>query len=122
MWHKEPPSCGEVAGQIGYSEIAARILIHRLRVMKFRTLLKDEIARTVLTPEEISGELAWLQSVLAKYVRDAYPRFLSTHKHHELTCIKITRLPKLDRVARRSTHLSHCALDAHKHGPPSQDF
>ena len=45
-------------------EVATRILIHRLRV-KFRTLLKDEVARTVLAPEEIAGELAWLQSVLA---------------------------------------------------------
>jgi DNA-directed RNA polymerase specialized sigma24 family protein len=65
MWDKEPPSCREIAKQIGSSEIATRILIHRLRV-KFRTLLKDEVARTVLTPEEIPGELAWLQGVLAK--------------------------------------------------------
>lgn len=65
MWDKQPPSCREIAGKIGSSEVATRILIHRLRV-KFRTLLKDEVARTVLTPEEIPGELAWLQSVLAK--------------------------------------------------------
>ena len=64
MWDKEPPSCREIAEKIGSSEVATRILIHRLRV-KFRTLLKDEVARTVLTPEEIPGELAWLQDVLA---------------------------------------------------------
>ena len=63
MWNNEPPSCREIAKQIGSSEGATRILIHRLRV-KFRTLLKEEVARTVLTPEEIPGELAWLQSVL----------------------------------------------------------
>ena len=65
MWDQEPPSCRQIAAKIGSSEVATRILIHRLRV-KFRTLLKDEVARTVLTPEEIPGELAWLQSVLAK--------------------------------------------------------
>lgn len=64
MWDQEPPSCRAIAEKIGSSEVATRILIHRLRV-KFRTLLKDEVARTVLTPEEIPGELAWLQSVLA---------------------------------------------------------
>ena len=65
MWDREPPSCRAIAEKIGSSEVATRILIHRLRV-KFRTLLKAEVARTVLTPEEIPGELAWLQSVLAK--------------------------------------------------------
>ncbi len=64
MWDKEPPSGREIAEKIGSSEVGARILIHRLRV-KFRTLLKEEVARTVLAPEEIPGELAWLQGVLA---------------------------------------------------------
>ncbi|MEQ1752113.1 MAG: sigma factor, partial [Prosthecobacter sp.] len=54
MWDKEPPTGREIAEKIGSSEIATRILIHRLRV-KFRTLLKEEVARTVLTPEEIPG-------------------------------------------------------------------
>jgi len=61
----DPPSYREIARQIGSSEAATRILIHRLRV-KFRTLLREEVARTVLTPEEIPGELAWLQGVLAE--------------------------------------------------------
>ncbi|MCF7789299.1 MAG: hypothetical protein K9N47_24470 [Prosthecobacter sp.] len=64
MWDREPPSCREIAKKIGASELATRILIHRLGV-KFRTLLKEEVARTVLTPEDIPGELAWLQGVLA---------------------------------------------------------
>ena len=38
MWNNEPPSCREIAKQIGSSEGATRILIHRLRV-KCRTLL-----------------------------------------------------------------------------------
>lgn len=61
---REPPSHREIANQLGSSEAASRILIHRLRV-KFRDLLRDEVALTVLTPEEIPGELAWLQGVLA---------------------------------------------------------
>jgi RNA polymerase sigma factor (sigma-70 family) len=64
LWDKDPPSCREIAQQIGSSEVATRILIHRLRV-KFRSLLREEVARTVLTPEEIPGEMAWLQGVLA---------------------------------------------------------
>ncbi len=65
MWDNEPPSHKEIAMKLGSSETATRILIHRLRT-KFRDLLRDEVARTVLTAEEIPGELAWLQSVLAQ--------------------------------------------------------
>lgn len=65
MWNNEPPSHREIAKQLGSSETATRILIHRLRT-KFRDLLRDEVARTVLTAEEIPGELAWLQGVLAE--------------------------------------------------------
>jgi RNA polymerase sigma-70 factor (ECF subfamily) len=64
MWDNEPPSHREIAAEIGSSEAATRILIHRLR-LKFRSLLRDEVALTVLAPEEIPGELAWLQGVLA---------------------------------------------------------
>ena len=60
----EPPSHRELARQLGSSEAASRILIHRLRV-KFRDLLSDEVALTVLTPAEIPGELAWLRGVLS---------------------------------------------------------
>lgn len=65
MWDNEPPSHRESAAKLGSSETATRILIHRLRT-KFRDLLRDEVARTVLTPQEIPDELAWLQSVLAE--------------------------------------------------------
>lgn len=61
----DPPSHKEIAKQLGSSEAATRILIHRLRT-KFRDLLRDEVARTVLNAEEIPGELAWLQSMLAE--------------------------------------------------------
>lgn len=65
VWDADPPACKEIAQQLGASEAATRILIHRLRA-KFRDLLRDEVARTVLKPEEIPGELAWLQSVLSQ--------------------------------------------------------
>lgn len=65
MWENEPPSHREIAEKIGSSETATRILIHRLRV-KFRSLVREEVARTVLIPGEIPGEMEWLQSVLAR--------------------------------------------------------
>lgn len=61
----DPPSHKDIAKQLGSSEAATRILIHRLRT-KFRELLREEVARTVLTAEEITGELAWLQNMLAE--------------------------------------------------------
>lgn len=65
MWDNEPPSHKEIALKLGSSEAGTRILIHRLRT-KFRDLLREEVACTVLTPSEIPDELAWLQSVLAE--------------------------------------------------------
>ena len=65
MWDNEPPSYREIARQLGSSEAGTRILVFRLRT-KFRDLLREEVARTVLSPGEIAGELAWLQSVLAE--------------------------------------------------------
>ncbi len=64
LWDNEPPSHKEIAQQLGSSETAARILIFRLRG-KFRDLLREEVARTVLSPDEIAGEMAWLQNVLS---------------------------------------------------------
>ncbi len=63
MLDDEPPSYREIAGKLGSSEGATGVLIHRLRE-KFRDLLREEVAGTVLTPEEVPGELAWLRGVL----------------------------------------------------------
>lgn len=65
MWESHQPAYKEIAQQLGSSEAATRIFIHRLRT-KFRDLLREEVARTVLAPEEIPGEMAWLQSVLSQ--------------------------------------------------------
>lgn len=63
-WDSEPPSHRELAQQLGMSETASRLLIFRLRE-KFRALLREEIALTVLNPGDVEPEIAWLQSVLA---------------------------------------------------------
>jgi len=62
---KEPPAQDTLARQLGSSEAATRVLIHRTRA-RFRELLQREVAQTVLTPEDLPGELAWLQSVLSE--------------------------------------------------------
>lgn len=64
MWENEPPSHREIASKIGSSETATRLLIHRLRV-KFRSLVREEVSRTVLSPDEIPAEMAWFQSIVA---------------------------------------------------------
>ena len=59
-----PPSYREVAAQLDSSETAVRLLVFRARA-KFRELLREEVARTVLAPEDVPGEMEWLKSVLA---------------------------------------------------------
>lgn len=59
-----PPSQREIAEKLGVSENAAGILVFRLR-QTFRELLREEIATTVLSPEEIPAEMAWFQSMLS---------------------------------------------------------
>ncbi len=59
-----PPSYREVAVKLEASETAVRLLVFRARA-KFRELLRDEVARTVLAPEDVNGEMEWLKSVLA---------------------------------------------------------
>jgi RNA polymerase sigma factor (sigma-70 family) len=64
LWDEAPPSYREVAQKLEASETAVRLLVFRMRT-KFRALLHDEVARTVLAPEEVPGEMNWLRSVLA---------------------------------------------------------
>lgn len=60
-----PPSYREIAVVIGSSEATTRILVYRLRE-KFREMLREEIALTVETPEDVAAEMAWLRSELEK--------------------------------------------------------
>jgi RNA polymerase sigma-70 factor (ECF subfamily) len=52
-------SYAESAGVLGVSEGAIRVAVHRLR-RRFRDLIRDEIAHTVSSPEEIEDELRHL--------------------------------------------------------------
>jgi hypothetical protein len=60
----EPPSQRELAAKLGMSGTAAGVLTFRLRE-KFRALLREAIADTVLTPEEVPAEMEWLRSMLS---------------------------------------------------------
>lgn len=59
------PPYDELAAKLGSTSGAVRLLVHRLR-KKFRTLLEREIARTVMKPEDIEEELAWLRQVMTE--------------------------------------------------------
>lgn len=64
LWESDPPSYNTVATKLKASEASVRLLVFRLRE-KFREQLRREVSRTVDSPEEVAGEIAWLQSVLA---------------------------------------------------------
>jgi RNA polymerase sigma-70 factor (ECF subfamily) len=53
----------EVAAKLGMTEGALRVAVHRLR-RRYRQLLRDEIAQTVASPEEIDDEIHYLLSCL----------------------------------------------------------
>ena len=57
-------SYAEVAPQLGLTEGAVKVAVHRLRG-RYRELLRAEIAKTVATPGEVDEELQHLIAVLA---------------------------------------------------------
>ena len=57
-------SYAEVASQLGLTEGAVKVAVHRLRG-RYRELLRAEIAKTVATPGEVDEELQHLIAVLA---------------------------------------------------------
>ena len=56
-------SYSEIGLQLGLTEGAVKVAMHRLR-QRFRELLRAEVAHTVLRPEDIDGELRHLIAVL----------------------------------------------------------
>ena len=56
-------SYAEVAPQLGLTEGAVKVAVHRLR-SRYRELLREEIAKTVATPGEVDEELRHLIAVL----------------------------------------------------------
>ena len=50
------PAYNEVAATLGLSEGAVKVAVHRLR-RRFGTILRKEIADTVLAPEDVDDEV-----------------------------------------------------------------
>jgi RNA polymerase sigma-70 factor (ECF subfamily) len=57
-------SYAQLAPQLGMTEAALKMAIHRLR-RRYGELLRLEVAQTVATPAEIEEELRYLREVLA---------------------------------------------------------
>jgi RNA polymerase sigma factor (sigma-70 family) len=55
----DPQSYGEIAEELGTTEGAIKVVVHRLR-RRYRELLKAEIAETVAGPDELEDELRQL--------------------------------------------------------------
>ena len=58
-------SYAETSRELGLSEGAVKIAVHRIRA-RFRRLLSEEIAETVSTPADIDDEVRHLRSVVTK--------------------------------------------------------
>ena len=54
----------QVAEQLGMSEGAVKVAVHRLR-RRYGDLLREEIAQTVDSPEAIKEELSYLLSAVS---------------------------------------------------------
>ena len=61
---RDTANYADAAERLNTSEPAARVAAHRLR-KRYRVLLRDEIAHTVATPEEVEDELRYLFVVLS---------------------------------------------------------
>lgn len=65
LWgEKGSPPYARVAGELGLSEGALKVAVHRMRE-RFRELLRAEVANTVSSPGEIDDELRHLISVIS---------------------------------------------------------
>ncbi len=58
------PPYAEIAIQFDTSEGAVKVAVHRLR-QRYGELLRDEVAQTVASPDEIEAELRHLITTLA---------------------------------------------------------
>lgn len=55
----------QVGARLGLSETAVKVTVHRLR-QRYRELLREEIAHTVSSPDEIEDELRYLFEVVSR--------------------------------------------------------
>jgi len=61
----EPASYGAVARQLGTTEVAVRMAVHRLR-RRYRQVFRELLAQTVATPAELDAEMHYLLQVLSR--------------------------------------------------------
>lgn len=59
-----PKRFRDAAAQLGQSEGALRVALHRLRG-RFRDLIREEVAATILPGDDVSAEIGYLAEVLA---------------------------------------------------------
>jgi RNA polymerase sigma-70 factor (ECF subfamily) len=65
LWgEKGSPPYAEVAAELGLTEGALKVVVHRLR-RRYRELLRAEVAHTVARPEEVDEELRHLIAVIS---------------------------------------------------------
>ena len=62
---KESIPYGQTAVQLGISEAAARMAVHRLR-RRFREVVREEVAQTVAGAEEVDEEIRYLIEILSQ--------------------------------------------------------
>jgi RNA polymerase sigma-70 factor (ECF subfamily) len=63
LWGERSVTHAELGAQLGLSDGASRVAVHRLRA-RYRELLRLEVASTVEKPEEVEEELRYLISVV----------------------------------------------------------
>ncbi|HEV7401638.1 MAG TPA: sigma factor-like helix-turn-helix DNA-binding protein [Chthoniobacteraceae bacterium] len=61
----EPPAQAEIAAQLGLSEGAVKVAIHRLR-KRFRQLVRSEVAQTIDDERELDAEMRYLLEALSE--------------------------------------------------------
>jgi RNA polymerase sigma factor (sigma-70 family) len=62
---KDPITYGVVADQLGQSEAAVKMAVHRLR-RRYRTVFREAIAQTVTAPADVEEEMRHLLQVLSQ--------------------------------------------------------
>ena len=65
LWGRQAEvSYAEMGAELGMAEGAVKVAVHRLR-QRFRDLLREEVANTAQTPEQVEEELRHLMGVFA---------------------------------------------------------
>lgn len=74
----ETPSYEAAAAELALSVPTVTSVVHRMR-QRFKVLLREEVARTVSSPHELAGEMAYLRTVLMDRGNDLGPSRKGLH-------------------------------------------